>query len=554
MRRDEIYLSPGDSPMGLRLPLDSLPPAEPGAADRVPRTALCFELRAGRLHVFLPPLHTFERYVEMIAAIDETLSAMDMAAFLEGYDPPDDPRLPHLAIEPDVGVLRVSIPESRGWQRHAELLHLVYDECAELGLRAYRSLAGGERTPVRSCAPLAIRGADARDNPLLRQPRLLRDLIRRWQSHPSLSYLFAPKPVALEGISLRADDPLPINAYDVNIGLAELTTGEDGRPRPARALQHLLTDSKLDPRGAALRVDELTVADEVRATRGRLIWRSCETPPDPTTALAQAVLIGALLLRAGDRVGVSYQAPDSEAWRDRYLLPQALWDDLCLLLADIEKTGHRLRPEWFRPWLDFQFPVLGVVQIGDIALELREAHEPQPVLAEEVTTAGLVRFVDVANERMQLRVTGTTPTRHAVTCNGRVVPLQTTGTAGELVCGIRYKARTPAATLHPTIPSVEELVFDLIDLWNDKQLGGCTYRPSPGGLSAEGPAVFFSHADAPPTVPGAPPADLLPRDPVVVGQPAAAGRFIPRGSAPGAALRRVDGARRPYLLDLTSDE
>jgi len=558
LRRDEIYLSPGDSPMGLRLPLDSLPPAPPDTTaadtvDHVPRTALCFELRAGDLHVFLPPLQSFERYVAMLAAIDATLGAMGIAAFLEGYEPPDDPRLPHLAIEPDIGALRVSIPESRGWQQHAELLHIVYEECAALDLRAYRSLQSGARTPVRSSAPLAIRGAEARDNPFLRRPRLLRDLIRRWQSHPSLSYLFAPKPVALEGISLRADDPRPVNAYDVNIGLAQLmASDDDDGARPARALQHLLTDSKLDPRGAALRVDELTAADDVRAARGRLIWRCCETPPDPTTAVAQAVLLGALLARVGDPASPSHQPSDSEAWRDRFLLPKALWDDLCSLLTDIATTGYQLRPEWFRPWLDFHFPILGEVQIGDIAFELREAHEPQPILAEEVTTDGPVRFVDVANERVQLRVSGFTPARYAVSCNGHIVPLQGTGTAGELVSGIRYKARAPAATLHPTIQPVGELVFDLVDLWNDKPLGGCTYRPAAGGLSATGPSVFFAHAPAPPSVPGTPPADLLPRDPVLVSQPEAAGRFIPRGSAPGAPLRLVAGAHRPYLLDLTT--
>jgi uncharacterized protein (DUF2126 family) len=121
------------------------------------------------------------------------------------------------------------------------------------------------------------------------------------------------------------------------------------------------------------------------------------------------------------------------------------------------------------------------VQRG-IEVEIRQALEPWHVLGEQGMAGGTARYVDSSLDRLQVEVRGLTESRYTILCNGKALPLHPTGIHGHYVAGIRFRAWRPAECLHPTIGVHSPLVFDVVDRWNSRSIGGCTFHTAhPGG-------------------------------------------------------------------------
>ena len=528
LRTDHLLLIPGDSPLGLRLPLGSVesprydddryqPEADP-LAERAPlakagqayvktgaatpgkrpfantleagyaiRTALCFEAREGRLHVFMPPLTYLEHYVALIEAIEDTAASLDIPVVIEGYEPPKDYRLKKFLITPDPGVIEVNIHPVSSWPELVTNTEALYEDARQARLATEKFMLDGRHSGTGGGNHVTFGGPTPADSPFLRRPDLLRSLVTFWQHHPGLSYLFSGLFIGPTSQSPRVDEGRDEALYELEIAFSQMPDGIVEQPWLVdRLMRNLLIDITGNTHRAEFCIDKLYAPGTASGRQGLLEFRGFEMPPHARMSLVQILLLRALISRFWEK---PYHQP-LVRWgtllHDKFMLPHYVWEDLRDVVNDLNQQGYPFQLEWLAAFEEFRFPHYGRVQLDDIAIELRWAIEPWHVLGEEVTSFGTARYVDSSVERLQVKVTGLTPGRYLLACNGRRVCLNATGKQGEFVGGVRYRAWQPPSALHPTIGIHSPLIFDLIDTWNGKSIGGCSYHVShPGGRSYE---------------------------------------------------------------------
>lgn len=537
LRREHLYLLGGDSPMGLRLPLSSLPwqlpaemepefpldPFEPQAAlataksptvrikhktvqplaREVVHTALCVQVRNGRLYVFMPPVSRLEDYLDLLSAIEQTTADLKLKLWLEGYPPPRDSRLKLLSVTPDPGVIEVNIHPAKTWKELVTNINVLYDEARLCRLGTEKFMLDGRHTGTGGGNHVTLGGETPADSPMLRRPDVLRSLITYWQNHPALSYLFSGTFIGPTSQAPRVDEARDDNLYELAIAFQQMEQAlpagkESEQPWLVdRLLRNLLVDLTGNTHRSEFSIDKLYSPDGPTGRLGLVEFRAFEMPPHARMSLLQSLLLRALVARFWKTPYTGKLVHWGTELHDRWMLPHFVAQDIADVVADLRDAGYAFEQRWFEPFVEFRFPRYGTAAYHGVELELRQAIEPWNVLGEEMAGGGTARYVDSSVERMQLRVRGLTDGRHVVTCNGRPLPLQPTGHAGEYVAGIRFRAWSPWSALHPTIPVQAPLVFDLVDTWSEKSLGGCTYHVShPGGRNYNTFPVNANEAEA----------------------------------------------------------
>jgi uncharacterized protein (DUF2126 family) len=461
---------------------------------------LVVEARDCFVHVFLPPVEKLEKFIELVGLVDRAATQTSTAVILEGYGPPPDSRIKTLLITPDPGVIEVNVHPTSGWAELSDLIQTLYRIAREQRLCAETFALDGRHSGTGGGNHLTLGGPEPLRSPLLQRPDLLVSMITFWQHHPGLSYLFSGRFVGATSQAPRVDEGRPETLYELEIAFAEIDELADTEHRPwavDRSLRNLLTDITGNTHRAEFCVDKLYNPDSTRGRLGLLELRGFEMPPHPDMALVQALMVRALVARFAEE---RYSAPLvrwGTALHERFLLPHFALADIAEVVTDLRAHGIEFELSWLLPFAEFRFPRVGVTMISGVELELRSAVEPWHVLGEEMGIGGSARYVDSSTERLQVAVSGFVPERHLLTCNGRPVPLTATGTPGNYVAGVRYKAWKPWSSLHPTLEVDSPLSFDLIDRMSRFSLGGATYHViHPGGRSYDHPPVNASEAEA----------------------------------------------------------
>ena len=515
-----LLLSPGDSPIGYRIPTESMPWVAPddvnyayeasadlaelpqrqihrtdlfdqeAASDALPplssspehapeliRPALCIEAREGRLHVFLPYTRVLADYLDLLAAVEDTCEYLHKPAWLEGYAPPADPRLQSFTVTPDPGVLEVNLPPAGKWDDLEQINMLVFEEARRNRLAAEKFDYNGSHIATGGGNHIVIGGATVSDSPLLRRPDLLRSMVTFWQNHPSLSYLFSGMYVGPTSQHPRVDEARLDTLYELEVAFSQLPTGDCPPSVLDGLFRNLLVDVTGNSHRAEFCIDKLYPPPGSGLRLGLLELRAFEMAPHVRMNLANALLVRALVASFWKLPFRGSLVRWGASLHDRFMLPDVVKRDFSDVLAHLCQSGYQLEEKWFASHFEFRFPKIGSLAAGGIELELRRALEPWNVLAEETISGRTFRSVDSSLERLQVKIAGaTTESRYVITCNGRKVPLQSTNVMGEAVAGVRYRARRLSEQLHPTVPVHAPLIFDIIDSWQQRSIGRCAYH------------------------------------------------------------------------------
>ncbi len=466
-----LKLFMGDSPVGLRLPLGDL-------KEGTMRTALTVEVRHGALEVFVPPLD-WVGFQALIEFFRETIGASTFGDIVFcGYAPKAaGDELLKFGLAADPGVLEVNLPPANTWEEYDALLTYSNNAASAVGLQLTKLQLNGAIHGTGGGAHLAFGGPSLENNPFLQEPKRIVSLLRYWQHHPALSYLFTGQYVGPGSQAPRVDEGPSHGLYELEVaceGVQAMAANAEGEWLD-QFYRNLLTDSSGNTHRTEICFDKFCNPSAPNGKWGIIELRAFETFPQIETMSVIGLFIRTILARL-------FKDPFTEPLKrygpllhDRYFLPAFLWEDVQAICDDLQAHGFDFKAEWLEPVLRFRCPTLGRLEVDGGFVEVRQAFESFPLMAEESQGANTVRVVDNSSDRLQLTVSDPELLKGAdLLVNGVEVPFELVD--GHMICGVRYKCASAYPALHPHVPIQSPLEFEWVDQASGKTVSAARYH------------------------------------------------------------------------------
>ena len=469
--KQPLTLFMGDSPVGLRIPLGDLP-------EDAMRTALTVEVRHGALEVFIPPLD-WVGFQALIEFFHQTIGGSTFRDLVFcGYAPTAaGDALLKFGLAADPGVLEVNLPPADTWVEYDRHLRYAARAAAAVGLEQTKRQLNGAIHGTGGGAHLAFGGPSAAANPFLLEPKRIVSLLRYWQHHPALSYLFTGQYVGPGSQAPRVDEGPMHGLYELEVaceGIQAMPHRPDGELLD-QFYRNLLTDSSGNTHRTEICFDKFCNPAAPNGRWGIIELRAFETFPEVGIMSLLGLFVRTILARLFKAPYTGPLQRFGAALHDTYFLPAFLWEDVQTICADLAAHGFPFQAEWLAPVLEFRCPSVGQLTLPGGALDVRQAFESFPLMAEESQGASTVRVVDNSSDRLQLTLSGPELLQQGrLLVNGVEVPFECVN--GQMICGVRYKCASAYPALHPHVPIQSPLLFEWVDLHSGQTLSAARYH------------------------------------------------------------------------------